>query len=195
MSEETSRGRATKDAFAKALMERMRAGEEYADISIRMLAEDCGVDRQTFYYHFKNMQSLAEYAYEREVEIVLNMDEVKANENADWRTRTRSFINAIGQTSEFKYCIEPLINLGLLWTSIAHRVELNLHRDFDEKLDAYNIDETERNFSLQCLSFAIASIYVAWTRHQIEGTVDDVVNAIEHMRNDYLGGVARRYTP
>ena len=193
MSEETTRGRATKDAFAHALMDRMRAGENYANISIRMLAKDCDVDRQTFYYHFKNMQALVEYAYEREVEDVLSMDEVKANEGADWKTRAHAFFNAVGQSSEFKEGIAPLINLGLLWTSIARRVEMGLHKDYDEKLSAYDMDEDERDSSLKCLSFAIASIYVAWTRREIEGTVDDVINSIDRIRNDYIEGTARRY--
>ncbi len=70
---------------------------------------------------------------------------------------------------------------------------MGLHKDYDEKLSAYDMDEDERDSSLKCLSFAIASIYVAWTRREIEGTVDDVINSIDRIRNDYIEGTARRY--
>lgn len=57
--------RFTKDAFAIALKETMES-KPIDKITIRDLVEKCGVNRQTFYYHFDNVYDLLEWVFEQD---------------------------------------------------------------------------------------------------------------------------------
>ena len=193
LSEETRRGRATKDAFAQSLINRLNAGEEFADISVRMLANDCNVDRQTFYYHFKNINALAEYAYEREINRVLDLEKLSEIDKTEWKARARTVLASIEQSDAMRCTASPLIDEGLLWANITRRIERRLHEELDEQLSAYSIDEKARDASLRNLSLAISSIYIAWIRRETDESLDDMLDAVERMRNDFLAGIAKRH--
>lgn len=55
----------TKNALADALLTILLEGERGA-ITVKLVSERAGVDRQTFYYHFRGMEELVGYLSERE---------------------------------------------------------------------------------------------------------------------------------
>lgn len=174
-------------------MRRLESGEELADISVRTLASDCDVDRQTFYYHFKNLHTLAEYAYERKVEELLNVINPEVHNGANWKERARVTLSAIEQSGALRDNIRPLVNEGLLWVAIARRIERNLHSELGEQLSKYDLDEDERGVRIKNLSCAIASLYIAWVRGELEGSLEDTLDAVERMRCDFLAGIDSRH--
>lgn len=72
----------TKKALAASLKKLMR--ENALDkISIREIVEDCGVNRKTFYYHFKNIYDLVNWMFEEEaIESVKKYDFIRDYEDA-----------------------------------------------------------------------------------------------------------------
>ncbi|MEG0157627.1 MAG: TetR family transcriptional regulator, partial [Anaerovoracaceae bacterium] len=55
----------TKQALARALKKRAKH-KSLDKITIVDIAEDCGVNRQTFYYHFHDIVDLVEWIFTRE---------------------------------------------------------------------------------------------------------------------------------
>ena len=60
----------TKNALAASL-KRLLSKKELSKITITNITEECGVNRQTFYYHFKDIYDLMEYRMEREMKRVM----------------------------------------------------------------------------------------------------------------------------
>lgn len=56
----------TKKALASSL-KKILSKKEFNKITINDITEDCGVNRQTFYYHFKDIYDLLEWIYTNEV--------------------------------------------------------------------------------------------------------------------------------
>ena len=56
----------TKKALAASL-KKLLSKKELAKITISNITDDCGVNRQTFYYHFKDVYDLLEWIYLNEV--------------------------------------------------------------------------------------------------------------------------------
>ena len=56
----------TKKALAQALKE-LLSKKELSKITIKNITDYCGVNRQTFYYHFKDVYDLIEWIYTSEV--------------------------------------------------------------------------------------------------------------------------------
>ena len=64
----------TKKAFSSALKELMEK-KPFSKISISEIVKECGVNRNTFYYHFKDIQDLLKWTLEQEaVEVVKSFD-------------------------------------------------------------------------------------------------------------------------
>ena len=60
----------TKEALANALRQ-MMAIKPIAKITVKDLVELCGVNRQTFYYHFDDVYDLLEWVFEQDANRVL----------------------------------------------------------------------------------------------------------------------------
>ena len=56
----------TKKALAESL-KKLLSKNKLNKITIKEITEDCGVNRQTFYYHFKDIYDLLEWIYKNEV--------------------------------------------------------------------------------------------------------------------------------
>ena len=60
----------TKDALASALRQMMKV-KPIDRITVKDIVEICGVNRQTFYYHFDDVDDLLEWVFEDDAERVL----------------------------------------------------------------------------------------------------------------------------
>lgn len=60
----------TKEAFANALKQLMTV-KPIGKITVKELVEICGVNRQTFYYHFDDVYDLLEWVFEEDANLVL----------------------------------------------------------------------------------------------------------------------------
>ena len=56
----------TKNALVTAL-KKLLSKKELSKITISNITEECGVNRQTFYYHFKDIYDLLEWIFTNEV--------------------------------------------------------------------------------------------------------------------------------
>ena len=56
----------TKNALATAL-KKLLSKKELSKITISNITEECGVNRQTFYYHFNDIYDLLEWIFTNEV--------------------------------------------------------------------------------------------------------------------------------
>ena len=63
----------TKKALAEALKNRL-SKTTLKNITIKDLTDDCGLNRQTFYYHFSDIYELMEWIFVDEANRILNLD-------------------------------------------------------------------------------------------------------------------------
>ena len=59
----------TKEALAAA-MKKLLATKPVDKITVKDLVEECGVNRQTFYYHFDDVYDLLEWVFEQDADRV-----------------------------------------------------------------------------------------------------------------------------
>ena len=67
----------TKKALAAALKERLKTNT-LDNIRVKDIAEDVGVNRQTFYYHFTDIYALVEWMFEEEAKKIEEVEVIKA---------------------------------------------------------------------------------------------------------------------
>ena len=89
-------GSSTKEAFAAALKQ-MMAVKPMDKITVKDLVEICGVNRQTFYYHFDDVYDLLEWVFEEDASHVLPQKIVYAH----WREDVMVFFEYLYHNSTF----------------------------------------------------------------------------------------------
>ena len=86
----------TKKALATSL-KKLLSKKELSKITISNITDDCGVNRQTFYYHFKDVYDLLEWIYLNEVIQPMNGKDTYDN----WQQGFLSIFEYILENKEF----------------------------------------------------------------------------------------------
>jgi len=84
----------TKKALAVSL-KKLLSKKELSKITISNITDECGVNRQTFYYHFKDIYDLLEWIYKNEV-----IDEID-NKDEEWQQRFLYIFKYVLKNKEF----------------------------------------------------------------------------------------------
>lgn len=90
----------TKNQLAQALS-RMLEEKTLDKITIKMLTEECGIRRQSFYYHFDDIYQLFDWMLERKREELLGREELFL----DGDTMAKDILYCIGQEETFFACV------------------------------------------------------------------------------------------
>ena len=75
----------TKDAIAKALTDLLQE-RPIEKITIKDITDRCGINRQTFYYHFSDIYDLMEWTLDKELRKALGTREISPT---DWKEYVR----------------------------------------------------------------------------------------------------------
>ena len=86
----------TKDALASALRQMMKV-KPIDRITVKDIVEICGVNRQTFYYHFDDVDDLLEWVFEDDAERVLPKEVVYDR----WLKDVMTFMDYLETNSSF----------------------------------------------------------------------------------------------
>ena len=89
---------ATKQAFADALRKLLEQ-KPFAKISVSHICEECGMNRKSFYYHFKDKYDLVNWIFDTEI---TKNGKMPALHGIYWKKSVSIFINT--GYSIRKYC-------------------------------------------------------------------------------------------
>lgn len=92
----------TKQALANSLQNLLKK-TPLDKITVKELVEDCGVNRQTFYYHFQDIYDLLDWVFTREAEDAIA-------ENKTYETWQQGFLQAFRRMEERKSLIRNVYN-------------------------------------------------------------------------------------
>mgnify|MGYP000118473261 CR=1 FL=1 len=93
----------TKNALAASL-KKLLSKKELSKITITNITEECGVNRQTFYYHFKDIYDLLEWIFTNEV-----IEEIENEKEENWQQK---FIYVFEYAIKNKELIKNIYNSG-----------------------------------------------------------------------------------
>ena len=173
----------TKQALAGAI-KRLMEKKPLAKISVGDITAECGVNRQTFYYHFKDKYELVNWIYYTET-----MQYMSNFSNRDHWTdglcalcrymqqNKRFYINALntpGQNSFQEYL-----------TDFAHGLVRSLA---EEMLEERPISEKELDFIADFYAFAFVGLIMRWAQHGME---EEPSRYIERIRELVDGSLTR----
>lgn len=169
----------TKDALALALREEMKS-KPLEKITIQDLTGRCGINRQTFYYHFKDIYDLLDYILYQET-----MKAIQDNITIDnWET---------GMNAMYKLMKEEESFAMQCFHSVSRQRQERYFYRFFETLILNAIDDTAAGMSLtqqdkQLLAdfykHAFTGLILDWLSSGMKEEPDDITRKIQIIARD-----------
>ena len=166
----------TKRALAASL-KNMLLKKPLNKITINDIAEDCGINRMTFYYHFKDIYDLVEWTCEE--------DAAKALEGKKtYNTWQQGFLNIFYAVLENK----PFI-MNVYHSVSREQVEIYLYRvTYDlligivnERSANMSVSEDDKKFIADFYKFAFVGIMLEWIKNDMKADPKQIVDRISNL--------------
>jgi len=163
----------TKIALANSL-KKFLSKKSLDKITIVDLVEDCGVNRQTFYYHFRNIYDLIEWIYTTETSRALGGKKT-------YQTWEQGFLQI------FEYVLENKFFVLRTYNSISREHLENYLYDVtydllmgvvEEKAKNFSGDFKDKKFIADFYKYAFVGVMLEWIREGMKDKPDYIVDRI-----------------
>ena len=169
----------TKKALATSL-KKLLSKKELSKITISNITNDCGVNRQTFYYHFKDVYDLLEWIYLNEV--IQSMDGKDTYDT--WQQGFLSIFEYILDNKEFVKNTYNSISREFFLKFIYNQTKGLLMNIIEEKSKKLNVKEEDKEFIANFYKYGFVGIVQDW----IESGMKEKPNNIIDKLNSIIDG-------
>lgn len=172
-----------------ASLKNLMAKKPLDKISVREIAEDCGVNRQTFYYHFEDIFSLVKWMYQEEAIKLLSEHEGILI----WQDGLLQLFQYLSANKAV--CLCTLNSIGhrhlkqLLYNDIhdiVHRAVFSFGADFPSKSEEYG------EFLTHYYTVSLAGMVESWLMGDIKQTPEELIQFIDITLKDQIRGARTR---
>ncbi len=177
----------TKEALAKSLKKLMMK-TELNKISIKNIVDDCGVNRQTFYYHFIDIYDLLEWIYKTEA--IESISECKSYET--WTEGFYKIFVYIENNKEF--CMNSLNSLGRNHLdnyiySVTNDLIIGVINEISEGMI---VEDSDKQFIAYFYTVAFTGLVVKWMYNGMKERPAKIIeNLSELIEGNFLRALER----
>lgn len=147
----------TKEALGRALKKMMHS-KPIDKITIKDLVDICGVNRQTFYYHFDDVYDLLEWVFEQDANKVLP-DEIRRD---SWREDVTVFFQYLKDNSSFALNVYNSHSRLYMLRYYKNRLSACVRSFAELASDGYDIERLDYEFIIEFYSGCIIGIIEQW---------------------------------
>ena len=170
-------------------LKKLLSKKELSKITISNITDECGVNRQTFYYHFKDIYDLLEWIYKNEV-----IDEID-NKDEEWQQRFLYIFKYVLKNKEFVKNTYNSISREYLLRFIYMQTNKLLIDFIDKESEGMNIKVEDKKFMADFYKYGFVGILQKWIedgmKEEPEGIIrklnsiieGDFKKALEKMQN------------
>ena len=178
----------TKLALADSLKKLMQH-RPLDKITVKELVENCGVNHQTFYYHFRDIYDLLGWIFQTEA-----YDAILDCQSYDtWQKGLLKILQYVQKNSAF--CVNAFRSLGReqLESFLNNATSALLSSVMDELSEGYRLRETDKTFIVQFFTFAITGMLTDWMRSGMQAKPEALVQELGTLMEGQLSMAIKRY--
>lgn len=181
----------TKKALADSLL-RLLAGRSLDKITIGDIVEDCGVNRQTFYYHFHDVYALMEWIYDEEFAKYADSSDISDN----WVVAFQELFAYMRENSSVVLNVYHSSGWEYLESFIRRRMRPAVDRLVRTMSEGMDVDEDDMLFVTEIYISAVKGIADTWLKNGMEfdrdGDADRLVRFVDGSLRDSLAKFDRK---
>lgn len=161
----------------------------FEKITISDIANVCGINRQTFYYHFQDKYDLLNQIFCNEVIVPFANDLTVDN----WSKNLLNMLTVVSNNSKF-YINALNTSYSSEFQKYMHRVSTKIFTEvIDDASGKRLIANNDKMFIAEFFSYGIIGSVVAWVTKGIKESPEVIVNHIVNLVNDCKNYAVRRY--
>lgn len=126
--------------------------------TITDIANNCAINRQTFYYHFQDIKDLVEWLCIDEVDNILN----KNDECEKWEDKFLMIFKVVLKEKEIVENIYHSVSVEVLRTNLYRLVYPIIYSEIVEESKGKNLREEDKKFITDFYKYAFVSIVLDW---------------------------------
>lgn len=173
----------TKKAFAESLKELMST-KPFNKISVREITENCGLNRQTFYYHFQDIYELLEWTIEHDVIYLIK----EPDHFLSWQDAGLYLLHYIQKNPALSVSILNSIGKDALRRFYYKDASSICIRFLRENLEGIRYEEEDFQRLTHFYSISFASLLEDWVKGGMLRSPEDEIHAL----NLIVSGTARQ---
>lgn len=163
----------TKRAISASLKNLLKE-KKLNKITVQEIADDCGINRQTFYYHFQDIYDLVEWTCIEDTEKVLK-------ENRTYETWQEGFLAVFDLAKKDKVFIDNIyrsVSLEMLEQYLYRLVYPLVKNVVDEKAKSYSVRDEDKKYIADFYKYAFVGVLLEWVRRDMKESPEDVVDRV-----------------
>lgn len=169
----------TKKALAQSL-KKIMATKDVNKVTINDITEDCGVNRQTFYYHFADIYDLLEWIYKNEV--IEKIEKIESgNLLENWQNGFLYVFEYILENKKFVHNTYNSVSRETLLKFIYKQTNNLITKVIEEKSKNISINESNKKFISNFYKYAFVGVVQDWIEKGMIEEPKNIVNKLSTM--------------
>lgn len=165
----------TKKAIAAGLKELIKT-KSFEKITVSDITEICGLNRQTFYYHFQDKYELVNWIYYNETIVCVIHDLSYEN----WDEKVKQMLTLM-KNEDYFYVNTLKVSVENDFKEYLFRITVELFTDIVQTITVHEkMNEEEIKFIAEFYSYGIVGIIISWAQHGMKETPEYIT---EHLKN------------
>ena len=174
----------TKQAMYHAL-KKLITTKSINKITIKDITDTCGLNRQTFYYHFKDIYDLLEWSFQEEFRFI---DSYLQKPEYTWEEIFAGSVKYISQNKYICQCIVCGLARDQLILSLHNSIYEIVRKIILHSLPQNQIPEKYLDFTARFYTYALSSYLFDWVKNGMLETPEEVIDNFIFVVNHSLNG-------
>jgi probable dihydroxyacetone kinase regulator len=163
----------TKIALAQSLKQLM-VERTLDKITVKEIVNRCGVNRQTFYYHFKDIYDLLDWMFINEgQEFSRKYPDTRTND--DGETAIRNMCTYLKDNRQIVINIYHSLGHELLDRYLCREMAKLLHGTLSYRAQVLGVSEDDLDYLIDFYKHAFVGSLLDWVYGGLSGNIDDIV--------------------
>lgn len=172
----------TKQALCDAL-KRLLLTKQFSHITISDITDEAGFNRQTFYYHFKDIYDLLSWGFDQEMSMLTPyISEKKQN---TWHEALTRVIQYISQNKYLCTCIINGIGHEQLILSIHQSICAIIRQIITHESDLRPVPPEHLDFTVEFYAFAIGNCIYSWIKNGMRESPEKLLSHLNFVLTVY----------
>lgn len=146
-------------------------------ITISDLTEDCGMNRMTFYYHFKDIYDLVEWSCLTDAKRAL--DEKKTYDT--WQQGFLQILEAVQANKPFIMNVYHCVHREQVEIYLRPLVEDLILNVVNEEAGGLNVRDEDKAFIVQAYSYIFIGIMLDWIKEDMKENPQEIVERLNKL--------------
>ena len=158
----------------KASLKHMLLKKPLNKITISDIDEDCGISRMTFYYHFKDIYDLVEWACAEDAARALQNKKTYDT----WQQGFVQIFHAVRENKVFVMNVYRCVNREQVEKYLVPLTDQLIMGVITERAAGMTVREADQQFIAQVYSYAFVGIMLDWIRDDMRADPEELVNRL-----------------